>query len=186
VSVALLDANVLYPAPLRDFLLRLATARLFTPQWSDEIQDEWTRNLLANRDDLTAEQINRTRNLMDKAFPDACVTGYEGLIPTLTNDPKDRHVLAAAITSGAAQIVTFNIKDFPEASLSPYGIQAVRPDSFALTLYQESPAEMLATLRTHRLQLTRPPKTAEEYLDTLAQNHLTQTVDALQKHLSEI
>jgi predicted nucleic acid-binding protein len=116
VSVALLDANVLYPAPLRDFLLRLATARLFTPQWSHEIQDEWTRNVLANRDDLTAEQINRTRNLMDKAFPNARVMGYDSLIPTLTNDAKDRHVLAAAITGGAAQIVTFNIKDFPEAS----------------------------------------------------------------------
>jgi hypothetical protein len=47
--IAVLDANILYPAPLRDFLLRLAEAELFTPRWSDDIHGEWTRNLLKNR-----------------------------------------------------------------------------------------------------------------------------------------
>lgn len=40
------DACVLYPAPLRDFLMRLALSGLFAARWSDDIQNEWSRNLL--------------------------------------------------------------------------------------------------------------------------------------------
>ena len=69
--VVLLDACVLYPAPLRDLLLRLATTGLFAAKWTDEIHDEWTRNLLSNRPELE-EQITRTRALIDNAVPDCC------------------------------------------------------------------------------------------------------------------
>lgn len=69
--VALLDANVLYPAPLRDFLLRLAQAELYIPKWSTEIHEEWIRNLLLNRPDLKASQLERTRQAMDSEFPEA-------------------------------------------------------------------------------------------------------------------
>lgn len=65
--VVLLDACVLYPAPLRDLLLRLATTGLFAAKWTDEIHDEWTRNLLSNRPELE-EQITRTRALIDNAL----------------------------------------------------------------------------------------------------------------------
>jgi hypothetical protein len=91
---------VLYPAPLRDFLIRLGLSGRFRARWSAQIHDEWKRNLLLNRDDLTAEQLNRTSALMDRAIPDALVTGHEELIAGLTlPDVDDRHVLAAA--SGA-------------------------------------------------------------------------------------
>ncbi|MFM7881545.1 MAG: PIN domain-containing protein, partial [Microcystis panniformis] len=50
---ALFDACVLYAAPLRDFLMRLALTDLFRAKWTDEIHDEWIRNLLKNRPDLT-------------------------------------------------------------------------------------------------------------------------------------
>ena len=40
------DANVLYPAPLRDFLMRLALTDLFRARWTEEIHDEWIRNLI--------------------------------------------------------------------------------------------------------------------------------------------
>ena len=50
----------------------------------------------------------------------------------MTNDPKDRHVLAAAIRSRARVIVTLNLRDFPESSLSQYGIAAQHPDDFIL------------------------------------------------------
>ena len=64
---ALYDANVLYSAPLRDLLVRLALTGTFQALWSDEIHDEWTRNVLNNRPDLTREQIERTRTMMDAA-----------------------------------------------------------------------------------------------------------------------
>jgi hypothetical protein len=92
------DACVLYPAPLRDFLMWLALSGRFRARWSALIHQEWKRNLLRNRIDLTAEQVDRTSALMDRAVPDALVTGHEELVAGLTlPDADDRHVLAAAI-----------------------------------------------------------------------------------------
>ncbi len=107
--IALYDACVLYPAPLRDLLMRLALADLFQARWTDEFHDEWTRNVAANRPNISPESLARCRKLMDEHVPDCLVTGYEPLIPSLSlPDPDDRHVLAAAIHRGAGQIVTFN------------------------------------------------------------------------------
>jgi hypothetical protein len=78
-AVVLLDANVLYPAPLRDLLLQLAFAGLFQARWSADIDGEWTRNLLAARPEL-ASQIALTRATMHRALPDALVTGYQSRI----------------------------------------------------------------------------------------------------------
>ena len=108
------DASVLYPAPLRDFLMWLALADLFQARWTNEIHQEWIRNVLKNRPDLTLIQLDRTKNLMNSNVRDALITGYEPLIPTLIlPDINDRHVLAAAIHGRADFIVTFNLKDFP-------------------------------------------------------------------------
>ncbi len=54
---ALYDACVLYPAPLRDLLMQLALTDLFRARWTNKIHDEWIRNLLKNRLDLTLEQL---------------------------------------------------------------------------------------------------------------------------------
>lgn len=106
---------MLYPAPLRDLLLRLALTNLFRARWTDHIHEEWVRALLTQRSDLSRKRLQRTRELMDQAVPDCLVTGYEELIESLVlPDPDDRHVLAAAIRSQAGVIVTYNVKDFPE------------------------------------------------------------------------
>lgn len=111
-----LDACVLYPAPLRDLLLSLAHHEVYKPKWSKEIQEEWSRNLLMNRPDLKKEQLQTTIEAMNIAFPDAEVTKYSSLISVVTlPDPNDRHVLAAAIRSKADVIVTYNLKHFPKA-----------------------------------------------------------------------
>lgn len=76
--VAVFDACVLYPAPIRDLLLRLAVTGLFRARWSERIHDEWIQAVLRNRQDLKREQLDRTRELMDQAVPDCLVSGYEG------------------------------------------------------------------------------------------------------------
>lgn len=68
---AVLDACVLYPAPIRDLLLSFAEAGLFKPFWSDKINDEWVRNLLKNRMDLSLAKMQSTVSAMNSAFPDA-------------------------------------------------------------------------------------------------------------------
>lgn len=77
------DACVLYPAPLRDLLMHLSLTDLYRAKWTEQIHEEWIRNVLAVRQDLTREQLDRTRHLMDSSARDYLVTGYEFLIPTL-------------------------------------------------------------------------------------------------------
>ena len=184
---AVLDACVLYPAPLRDLLLSLADAKLIQPYWSEEIQNEWTRNLLRNRPDLKRESLDRTCRRMDLHFPDGLVHGYESIIPTLTLiDSKDRHVLAVAIHVKAMNIVTFNLKDFPQSALLPYQIIAVSPDELTMRVIEYDAKETLAAVAKHRANLSRPPKTADEYLATLVKQGVPKTVAFLREHIDEI
>jgi hypothetical protein len=100
--IVLYDACVLYPAPLRDLLMHLALTDLFRAKWINSIHEEWIRNVLAKRPDLQSAQLYRTRDLMNAHVRDCLVSGYEDLIPALSlPDQNDRHVLAAAIASGA-------------------------------------------------------------------------------------
>jgi hypothetical protein len=59
------DACVLYRAPLRDLLMRLALTDLYRARWSDQIHDEWISAVLRNRPDLSRQQLERTRSLMN-------------------------------------------------------------------------------------------------------------------------
>jgi hypothetical protein len=118
--IVVYDACVLYPATLRDVLLRLARRGLFRAKWTEAILDECFRSLTDNRPDLAPAALARTRRLINESVADCLVEGYESLISSLTlPDPGDRHVLAAAIRSQAQTIVTFNLKDFPEEVLNP-------------------------------------------------------------------
>ena len=179
---AVYDACVLYPAPLRDLLMHLAMTDLFRAKWSDMIHDEWTSNLLKNRSDLTAQQLAHTRNMMNAHVPDASVTDFEELIPSLKlPDPNDRHVLAAAIRGQADIIVTKNLKDFPAAALAPYGIEAQHPDEFVIHLLDLAPEVVCEAVRLHRQSLKRPPKTVAEFLATLELQEMPRTVEALRQ-----
>lgn len=185
--IVVYDACVLYPAPLRDLLMRLALSDLFQARWTDEIHDEWTRNVAANRSDLSPASLLRCRNLMDEHVPDCLVTGYEPLIPTLSlPDPDDRHVLAAAIHGGASVIVTFNLADFPASVLSAYSIEAVHPDEFIMGLWDEFPAAILEAVRRQRAGLKRPPRTAAELLDSLELCRLNKLAFCLRSHEAEL
>lgn len=141
--VAVLDACVLYPYHLRDFLIRLAIdGNFYQPKWSEEIHKEWTRNLLKNRPDLDHGALRRTVHLMNR-LPDTLVSrhSYEGLISECNlPDPGDNHVLAAAIACNAHYIVTFNLRDFPAQLLKPRRVVAIHPDEFVLQFVQDSPA----------------------------------------------
>ena len=182
--IVLLDACVLYPAPLRDFLLHIADRNLFSPKWTNRIQDEWTRNLLLNRADLTMSQLQKTIEAMNGAFPDATVIRYEGLINSIhLPDANDRHVLAAAIRCHARIIVTANLKDFPRDSLSQYDIEAQHPDDFISSLLESDPEEVLRAFQAQVATLKKPPKTAEEVLEVLQKNGLKETINRLKSML---
>lgn len=180
--IALYDANVLYPASLRDLLIRLARTGIVGARWTARIQDEWIRNLLANRPDLTPAQLQRTRELMEAAVPGAVVESYERRIGGLSlPDPDDRHVLAAAIEAAADVIVTFNTRDFPPAEVGRHGIQVLDPDAFVLALLGRYPEVVYSAARAQRSSLTRPPRSVAEYLGDLASGGLHGTAAALRE-----
>ncbi|WP_250450880.1 PIN domain-containing protein [Caballeronia sp. ATUFL_M2_KS44] len=174
------DACVLYPAPLRDFLMWLGLSGRFRARWSEQIHGEWKRNLLKNRPDLSAEQLDRTAALMNDAIPDAMISGHEALIAGLTlPDPDDRHVLAAAIRCSASVIVTFNEKDFPAAVLDEFGIEAQHPDTFVDDLFDLDPAAVIQAAQRQRKQLRHPPLDIDRYLDIMLKQGMVQTCRAL-------
>lgn len=164
--VALLDANVLYPPYLRDLLLRFAQAGVFEPRWSAEILDEVERNIKKGRDEAEQRKVDHMTSLMRRHFEDAEVTGYEALIPAMTNDEKDRHVLAAAIVGGADVLVTSNVRHFPRTALEPYDMDMQGPDEFLCYQWEQAdPEHIVSILRHWTDQLRRHPATLEEVLE---------------------
>jgi predicted nucleic acid-binding protein len=183
MTVAVLDACVLYPAALRDVLLWLAAESVYHPRWTDAIHEEWMRAVLADRPDLTREQLERTRSLMNQVDPESLVEGYEEFVSSLAlPDQDDRHVLAAAIAAKASVIVTFNLSDFPKAVLAPFRVRALHPDAFLISLLDQEPVACLEGLRKHWASLRRPPKTRDEYLEALRHTGLCALARRLEEH----
>jgi hypothetical protein len=180
--VVLYDACVLYPAPLRDLLIRIANTGIVRARWSDAILDECFRNILEQRPDLKAEALGRTRELMKQAVPDCLVSGFEALINGLDlPDRDDRHVLAAAIQAGAQAIVTFNLRDFPDDKLAPHKVEAKHPDDFVLDTIDLAPGIVANVLSEQAGALKNPPRTVGELLDTLRGQGLVRSVAKLRE-----
>lgn len=177
------DACVLYPAPLRDLLMQLALEDIYRARWSNLIHDEWIRNVLINRPDLQPEDLERTRALMNRAVRDCLVTDFEHLIPAIHDlpDEGDRHVVAAALHCNANLIVTFNLRDFPPKALRSHSIEAQHPDDFIVDLLDLYPAQVLHAAAEQRRRLKNPPKSVDDYLDTLLRQGLTETVAVLRQ-----
>ncbi len=181
------DACVLYPAPLRDLLMRLALKDLVRARWSERILDEMQRAILSTRRDLAEEKIVRMRNLMNSHVRDAVVTGFERFEQSIDlPDLNDRHVVAAAIRCQAQVIVTFNLKDFPMSSLEPLGLDVQHPDDFLEHLLDLLPQVVLEAVREQRLDLKNPPYTVEDHLEAFAKQSLPKTVEILRSYSSNL
>ena len=142
-----LDACILYPQYLRDILLEAAERDLYRPVWSAPILDELERTLLGN-EAMTVEQAARLRSLMVSRFEEALAEPPATLVAAMTNHPKDRHVLAAAVHEGATVVVTANLKDFLAADLAPHGVEAKGPDAFLVDLFHLHPSAMRDVVAT--------------------------------------
>ncbi len=137
------DACVLHPPSLRDLLIRIARTSVVQARWSEQILDECFNSIRRERTDISDEQLERTRRLMNAALPAATVRHYEPLIAGLElPDDNDRHVLAAAVRAGAQAIVTFNLSDFPAIVLNSYDIEVKHPDDFVMDCLDLAPAIM--------------------------------------------
>lgn len=129
-----------------DLLLRLAEPpRLYLPRWSAAILDE-VRRTQTEKLNWPVALADSWRREVDRHFPEAVIASYDSLIPSLTNDPKDRHVLAAAVKGGVSLIVTFNLRHFPFAALQPLNVEVLHPQDYLLALYSMNAPVVMAKL----------------------------------------
>ena len=152
---------------LRDFLVRAQIAEIYDALWSHQILDEFAMSLKRRRPDLDPKRIDRTRTLLIEQFPEAIVREYEDLIPLMRNDVDDRHVLAAAVKGNANVLVTFNVKHFTANACEPYKIKVLTPDQFLCSLWQIYSKKMANVLVLQAIDLSKPPKTPVQLVETL-------------------
>src|SRR5579872_3136152 len=141
--------------PLCDTALRLAQRGVYALRWSDRILQEAEKNLI-ELGRFDTEKIRRRFRVIREQFADAEVTGYMQLIDSMRCDRKDRHVLAAAVRASANQIVTSNLRDFPDETVRPYDIEVVSPDAFLLNSLDAAPRTTYEVLREQIAALKRP------------------------------
>lgn len=166
-AIVLLDACVLVPQRLSSLLLTFAEEGLFAPRWSESILSETSR-ALTDKLGISEDRTDRRITAMREAFPEASVHGFEVLQDDLTCDPKDRHVLAAAVAAGAETLLTNNLKDFPEESCLPYDVSVMDPDVFLLELLVQHPKACAAAVEREADRMRRPAMTAPEVLAGVA------------------
>ncbi len=144
---------------------RIAEQGLYHPLWSDDILEELRRNLL--RYEIPEDSINHRVRQMTEHYPGSMVTEYQSLIPSMTNQPKDRHVLAAAVRGGAELIVTENLKDFPSSATKPYDIDVVNQDHFLLDQLNLAPSDVGRALARQVSRYRRAPRSVEDLIIAL-------------------
>lgn len=163
---ALFDTNVLFGFHLNDVILGMAERGLFRPLWSETILEELSKNLQTYG--ISEPSVTKRVSAMCGAFPDATVSGFEDLIEQMTNDPKDRHVLAAGVRANCEVIVTFNLNDFPDHCVDLYDIEIVHPDKFLLDQLDLYPGPVVGVLRQLTADYSNPVLEIEDLLVRLA------------------
>lgn len=178
---AFLDTCALFGAYLCDTLPRLAEAGAYRPLWSAGVLEELERNLLERG--LPEEAVTYRIREMRRSFPDAEVRGYQTLTESMTCDPKDRHVLAAAVRGDAEVLVTFNTGDFPDTATSVHDITVVHPDDFLLDQLDLYPGATVASLRAQARSYKAPDMDIEDLLGRLASAGVPKFAAETRRHL---
>lgn len=186
---AFIDACTLAGTLKRNLLLTLAEAEFFRVRWSVKVMDETeaaiSKILKAKAINDAAERGKRARQHMEAAFEDAIVVDYDVFLSACAGlpDPNDAHVVAAALKTQAATIVTENLKDFPAELLGTLNMEARSADQFIADTIALDPGRAVAAIRKMRERFKRPEKTAEVMLLEMEADGLTETVDVLRSHV---
>lgn len=186
---AFIDACSLAGALRRNLLLTLAEAEFYRLRWSAPVLSETEaaieKMLLGKGAPDAKARAARARQAMETAFEDAMVAGFDELlgVGALLPDSKDAHVLAAALKTRAAMLVTENLKDFPEAALERLNIEVRSSDAFIADTIALDPGKAVAAIRTMRLRLKKPEKTSEDLLLDMEAMGLVEAADALRPHI---
>ena len=80
-------------------------------------------------------------------------------------------------------IVTYNLKDFPEQALKPFGIEAKHPDEFLIDLYHIDGEIVIHELHEQGAALNKP-RTINEVLISLETCRCTQFAQLIREKLA--
>ncbi len=186
---AFIDACSLAGALRRNLLLTLAEAEFYRLRWSAQVLAETEaaieKMLLAKGAADAGTRAAKARRAMETAFEDAMVEGFDELLSVgaFLPDSEDAHVLAAALKTRAAMIVTENLRDFPPDALERLNIEVRSSDAFIADTVALDPGKAVAAIRAMRLRLKKPEKTAEMLLLDMEATGLVETADALRPHI---
>jgi predicted nucleic acid-binding protein len=165
-TVTLADANILIPRTLRDYVVYLGRSGAFDLHWSPSIFDEVARNLIT-RYGCTSEDVFVLRVRLAEYLPEALVEPGRIDLATAERvdmDPKDRHILAAALAANADVIVTDNIRHFPQAWPAERGIELLCARDLLTRIAANNPQELEWA---HRMTVANSPKSEADILATL-------------------
>lgn len=180
---ALYDANVMFPMILRDLLIRIGRAGLFKARWTEQIHEEWISAVLIARPGTQREDLRRTADLMNTAIPDCLIEDFELVqLDVCLPDPKDMHVLQAAVKGRADVIVTFNLKDFPNEILKQLDIESQHPDYFVSCLLDLAPLQVCQILGEQRTSYVKYPMDKDEFCNRLNKTGMAMTVEHLRQY----
>ena len=187
---ALVDACVLAGVLKRNLILSLAEAEFFRVRWSNRILDETEAAIHGIRirhgyaDGKAKADAKHSRSEMEKAFEDSLVEDFDDLISIADlPDPNDLHVIAAAVKTQAAVIVTDNVRHFPGQILSRFNLYAKTADDFIADTIDLDLPKALTAIETMRTRLKKPELTPEALLLRLEETGLTATADLLRLNL---
>ena len=184
--VVLVDANVLYSAALRDLIIALFLTDTIEIHWSSDILDEMAAALVSNRR-ATVAGAQRLIADLTRHFPEAAVVSAPLPATVTLPDPRDHHVLGAAMAAQASILLTFDLNDFPATELAKCGpIQATHPDVFFQAMLTIDEFSVIRALAECRRKLVRKPMTPAEHVDHLDRCKLTGFAAALRQRLDKL
>jgi predicted nucleic acid-binding protein len=186
---AFADACSLVGALKRNLLLTLAEAEFFRLRWSKEVLDETERAIAGIFEKKgvvdPAGQAAKQRARMEEAFEESMVFDFDKLLSVCGDlpDPNDAHVIAAALKTQAATIITDNLKHFPTEPLRALNLEVRSTDAFIADTIALDTGRAVAAIRRMRESFKRPEMTPEQLLITMEAAGLTETVDVLRTHV---
>jgi predicted nucleic acid-binding protein len=187
VARVFVDTNVLFPFSVMDLLLALTEDGVHDVLWTDMLLHEW-EEVIVRHGHRSAESAARITAAIREYFPDSRVptSSYAHLVDTMpSNDPDDRHHIAAAVAGHAEVILTWNRADFPTEPLAALGLRVADPDQYLQELLAELPNEVLATVIRLAGEKRRPPRTARDLAETLSNAGVPTFAATLRKLLPE-
>lgn len=160
-------------------MLRVAEQGFYQPLWSDRILGEAQAAIEEIHPGI---DVHKRFTQMGEAFEEATVAGWQALERTVSlPDSDDRHVVAAALRGGAQVIVTFNLRDFPQASIAQFGLSAVHPDDFLLDQFDLDPAATLQVIYDQAAHTSNPCLSAKDLVVLLSRAGVPNFADEIRR-----